>query len=358
MSLVSQSIPQARGGERRPARRFGPVRTSPSLALTPAVVAHRGASGIRPEHTLEAYRLAIRMGADDIELDLVSTADRVLVARHDLDLADTTDVASLPEFAGRRTTKVINGRKETGWFVEDFTFAELKRLTARERFRKIRRANTDYHGSLGIPSLNEVLAMVRAESTRAGRTVGVMLELKAPSYFASRGLSMVPPLLADLRRHEVDHPRSRVTVMGFEPTALREVAAHTNVHVVQLLDRRGGPDDLPGTTYAEMITPDGLARIQQYAAGLGVHKEMVLPVASFPQPTPLVVDAHRLWLTVHVWTLRRENRFLPESLQLGERPGGHGNLAAEARAYLAAGVDGLITDHPELVLPVRNAFIC
>lgn len=333
-----------------------------SLVVTPAVVAHRGASGYRPEHTLEAYRTAIRMGADDIELDLVPTKDGVLVARHENEISGTTDVAAHPEFAERRTTKVVDGVSHTGWFVEDFTFAELKTLAARERLPGMRPDSASYDGQAGVASLNEVLAMVHAESARRGREVGVMLELKSAAYFDSIGLPVDEPLLADLRRHEVDHPRSRVTVMSFEPTVLRRLSGRLRVSVVQLLESAGRrPADLVAAgdqrTYADLATPDGLAWIDEYADGIGAYKGLVLPRDSdgmIGTPSRLVRDAHRRWLTVYVWTLRAENRFLPANHRNGDTPDGHGALAAEAQAFLDAGVDGLITDHPDVVLAVRD----
>jgi glycerophosphoryl diester phosphodiesterase len=341
--------------------RLARPRTS-SLVVTPAVVAHRGASGYRPEHTLEAYRTAIRMGADDIELDLVPTRDGVLVARHENEMSGTTDIASHPEFAARRTTKVVDGISQTGWFVEDFTLAELKTLAARERLPGMRPDSASYDGQAGVPSLNEVLAMVHAESVRRGREVGVMLELKSAAYFDSIGLPVDEPLLADLRRHEVDHPRSRVTVMSFEPTVLRRLAGRLRVSVVQLLESaKKRPADLVAAgdprTYADLITPDGLAWIDEYADGVGAFKGLVLPRDAdgmIGRPSQLVRDAHRRWLTVYVWTLRAENHFLPVNHRHGDLPDEHGLLAAEAQAFLDAGVDGLITDHPDVVLAVRD----
>ena len=215
----------------------GPLleRTS-SLVLTPAVVAHRGASGHRPEHTLDAYRTAIRMGVDDIELDLVITRDGVLVARHESEISRTTDVADHPELAHLRTTRTIDGTELTGWFVEDLTLAQLKTLAARERMPRLRPDNTAYDGREGVPTFTEVLAMVGAESVRRGRTVGVMVELKHAAYFDAIGLPLDRPLLADLARHGLDHPWARVTLMSFETTVLRRLAGRTRLPVVQLLD--------------------------------------------------------------------------------------------------------------------------
>ena len=312
-----------------------PASGRPSLAVTPAVVAHRGASGYRPEHTLDAYRLAIAQGADDIEVDVVPTRDGVLLARHESELSVSTDVASRPEYAERRTTRVVEGREQTGWFTEDFTLAEVKSLTAREPRPHQRPGNTAYDGRCGVPTFNEVLAMVRAESTRARRNVGMMVELKSPQYFESIGRPLDEPLLADLRRHGLDHARSRVTVMSFEPTVLRRLARRVRVPLVQLLDRaERRPADLAAAgdprTYGDLATPGGLAEIDEYADGIGVHVSLV-PGAD------LVREAHRRWLNVHVWTLRAED----------------GDLAGRARALLDAGVDGLITDHPDQVLAIR-----
>lgn len=333
-------------------------KVTPSLVVTPAVVAHRGASGYLPEHTLEAYRTAIRMGADDIELDLVPTKDGVLIARHESEISATTDVARRPEFAHLRSSRTIDGVELAGWFAEDFTLAEIKLLSASERMSSLRPASAEHDGRYGIPSFNEVLAMVHAESVRSGRSVGVMAELKNPTYFDSIGLPLDDPLLADLRRHEVDHPRSRVTVMSFETTVLRRLASRTKVSVIQLLDAAGRrPSDLEAAddprTYADLCTPEGLAWIDEYADGVGAHRSLVLPRdehGHLGRPSRLVRDAHRLWLTVHVWTLRQENSFLPHNLR---SPGGEetaGDLPGEARAFLDAGVDGLITDHPDVVL--------
>lgn len=337
------------------------ARRTSSLVVTPAIVAHRGASGYRPEHTLDAYRLAIAMGADDIELDLVPTRDGVLVARHESEIGATTDVASHPEFADRHATRVIDGKTRSGWFTEDFTLAELKTLSARERLPGTRPGNTAYDGEAGVPTFNEILAMVQAESTRHGRSVGVMAELKHASYFGSIGLPLDTPLLADLRRHEVDHARSRVTVMSFEPTILRRLVGRLRLPVLQLLGAAGTrPADLVAAgdsrTYGDLATPEGLAFIDGYADGIAADKSLLLPrdaEGAIGVPSTLVRDAHREWLTVHAWTLRAENRYLPSNLRVGDDPEASGDLEAEARALLDAGVDGLITDQPDLLLDVR-----
>ncbi|WP_244929820.1 glycerophosphodiester phosphodiesterase family protein [Nocardioides sp. W7] len=311
------------------------------LAVTPAVVAHRGASGYRPEHTLDAYRTAIRMGADAIELDLVPTADGVLLARHENELSLTTDVAEHPGLAHLRTTKVVDGHAMTGWFSEDLTLAEVRTLAARERRPGLRPGNTVHDGREGVPTLDEVLTMVAAETVRRGRAVGLLLELKSSPYFDALDRSLDEPLLADLRRHGLDHARSRVTLMSFDTAILRRLAPRTKVPLVQLLDV-GDPFDGPA-----------LDAIEEYADGIGVHQDLVLPRTAdgaLDLPTRLVRDAHRRWLDVYVWTLRAENHYLPTDFRVGEDPAGLGDLGGLAEAFLDAGVDGLITDHPDLAV--------
>lgn len=314
-----------------------------SLVPTPTVVAHRGASGHRPEHTLDAYRTAIRMGADDIELDLVATRNGVLVARHDLELSATTDVADRPALVHLRRTQVVDGVEQQGWFVQDLTVAELKTLAARERMPGTRPANTAYDGREGVPTLTEVLAMVGAESSRRGRPVGVALELKHAAHHDAVGLPLDAPLLRELARQGLDHPWARVTLMSFEAPVLRRLAARTRLPIVQLLDR------------GHRLTAEELDDIDEYADGLGAHTTLVLPRDSrgaIGAPSMLVRDAHRRGLTVHAWTVRAENRFLPANLRRGTAPDALGDMAGEVRALLAAGVDAVITDHPEQALSV------
>lgn len=311
------------------------------LVVTPAVAGHRGASGYRPEHTLDAYRTAIRMGADAIELDVVPTADGVLLARHENELSLTTDVADHPALAHLRTTKTVDGETLTGWFSEDLTLAEVKTLAARERRPGLRPGNTVHDGHEGVPTLNEVLAMVGAESVRRGRAVGVMIELKTPPYFDVLGLALDEPLLADLERHGLDHARSRVTLMSFDDGVLRRLAPRTKVPLLRLLD------------VGDAVDAVALDDIETYADGIGVHQDLVLPRTAdghLDAPTRLVRDAHRRWLDVHVWTLRAENHYLPADFRVGTDPAGLGDLGGLADAFLDAGVDGLITDHPDLAL--------
>lgn len=321
----------------------------------PLVIGHRGASGYRPEHTLASYRLAIRLGADYIEPDLVSTRDGHLVARHENEISGTTDVAHRPELAGRFTTKVIDGHTVSGWFTEDLTLAELKTLRVKERLPQLRPANTRYDGLLQVPTLDEVLELVRWETRRTGRPIGVYPETKHPTYFASIGLSLEPLLVSALRRHRLDRADAPVLVQSFETGNLQELAGMTRVPLVQLLDVAGAPYDLVAAgdtrTYDALATPAGLAGVAEYAAAIGAHKDRVLPrdprSGDIGRRSSLVADAHAAGLLVHVWTMRDENQFLAARFRNGIDPRTKGNAHAEAQAFLDAGVDGIFTDHPD-----------
>jgi glycerophosphoryl diester phosphodiesterase len=320
----------------------------------PVVIAHRGASGERPEHTLEAYRLAVEQGADFVEPDLVSTRDGVLVCRHENEISGTTDVAGRPEFASRRATKTIDGTTVAGWFTEDFTLAELRTLRARERLPEIR--GTAFDGRFEVPTFEEVLAFLdsaNARPARRGRPVGVYPETKHPSHFEALGLPLERPLLEALRRHGLDRADAPVFVQSFEVGNLRRLAQVTRVPLVQLVDAGGGPWDLArngaARAYADMLRPESLREVAAYARGIGVHKSLA--------SATLVRDAHAAGLLVHVWTLRGENAFLPAELRKGTDPSARGDMAAEATLFLKAGVDGFFTDHPAIGVAARDAFL-
>jgi len=331
----------------------------------PLVLAHRGASGYRPEHTLAAYRLAIRQGADFVEPDLVSTKDGVLVARHENEISGTTDVASRPEFADRRTTKVIDGVPLTGWFTEDFTLAELKTLRAVERIPALRPDNTAYDGRYEVPTLQEVIDLVRFESRRLKRTIGIYPETKHPTYFDSIGLSLEEPLVETLRRNGLAGRNAPVFVQSFEVTNLVELSRTIQVALVQLLGSPGSvPFDLAGRpgapTYADLATPAGLARIATYADGVGPEKSYVIPRnadGTLGEPTGFVGAAHEAGLLVHAYTFRAENFFLPVDYREGSDPAALGDYAGEVRAFLEAGLDGLFADHPDLAVEARDEFV-
>ncbi len=342
---AAPAAPAERGGHHHP-------------ASEPLVIGHRGASGYRPEHTLAAYRLAIRQGADYIEPDLVSTKDGVLVARHENEISGTTDVADHAEFADRRATKVIDGREVTGWFTEDFTLAELKTLRAKERLPGVRPGNTRYDGMFKVPTLDEVLRLAKQASRRGGRTIGVYPETKHPTYFDSIGLSMEEPLLRTLRRHHLDRRWSPVFIQSFETANLRALSKRTRVPLVQLIDAAGAPYDFVAggdpRTYRDLTTPEGLAEIATYADAIGAHKDLVLPrdpaTGATGEPSALVDDAHAEDLAVHVWTLRVENQFMATNFRVGTDPNAPGDLRAEALAFLDAGVDGMFSDNPDVVV--------
>ena len=308
-------------------------------AAAPIVIAHRGASAVRPEHTLAAYAEAIRVGADFIEPDLVSTRDHVLVARHENEISGTTDVADHPEFAARKATKVIDGVSATGWFTEDFTLAELKTLHARERLPQLRPANTAFTDER-IPTLAEIIALAQHGH------VGIYPETKHPSYFRSLGLPLEPPLLAALNAAGWTHRDSPVFIQSFEIGNLKALRGQTQVRLIQLIDAGTSAD---GISYDAMVTPAGLKTVATYADGIGPNKDRIIPrdaAGRLTTPSPLVADAHAAGLKLHPWTFRPENYFLPADLRKGDTPGGHGDLAAEYRIFLATGIDGLFADDP------------
>ncbi len=317
---------------------------TPAPRTPPIVIAHRGASGERPEHTLAAYALGIEQGADFIEPDLVLTKDGQFVARHENDITDTTDVASRAEFRDRKTTKKIDGVKHGGWFTEDFTLAELKTLRARERLPLLRSANKAYDGQFEIPTLGEIIALAKSASARTGRTIGIYPETKHPGYFASIGLSMEALLVAELKAAGWDRADAPVFIQSFEVNNLKTLRQLTQVPLIQLIDAQGGPADGAYPSYAAMIAPDGLSAIAAYAAGIGPHKSLV--VENGGAVTRLVADAHAAGLKVHPWTFRAENFFLPSNLRAGLNPAGHGRLDEEISRHIAAGVDGFFTDFP------------
>jgi glycerophosphoryl diester phosphodiesterase len=334
-----------------------PVAEPPGMAdSAPIIIAHRGASGERPEHTLEAYRLAIAQGADFIEPDLVLTRDGVLVARHENEISGTTNIADHPEFASRRTTKIIDGESFTGWFTEDFTLAELRTLRARERLPQLRPDNTAYDGQFLIPTFEEILELARDESARIGRPIGVYPETKHPSYFAQIGLPHEAPLLGLLARFGYHSAEDAMFIQSFEVGNLMALNQRTDIRLIQLVADSGHPADRTDLSYADMVTADGLSAVARYADGIGPAKDMVIArtaLGALGQSTGLVARAHTAGLQVHPWTFRRENYFLPLNLRSGLDPRGVGDLAGEMRAFLAEGVDGLFTDNPSVAASVR-----
>ena len=316
------------------------------------VIAHRGASGERPEHTLAAYERAIDQGADFVEPDLVVTKDGVLVARHENEISGTTDVAAHPQFADRKMTKAIDGQQVTGWFVEDFTLAELRTLRARERLPQVRPANVRFDGLFVVPTLAEVIALVRAKEAETGRRIGIYPELKHPMFLQSQGHDVVTLLVEQLHDAGYRSAEGPVFLQCFEVEPLVRLAGLTQLRLIQLVSAAGGPPDMPELAYATMIEPDGLSRIADYADGIGVELSLIL--APDGSPAGLVNAAHGAGLLVHGWTLRKENAFLPPSLRLGEDLTAPGDYAALWRQLAAAGVDGVFTDNPREGVSARS----
>ncbi|MFF4812334.1 glycerophosphodiester phosphodiesterase [Micromonospora chersina] len=326
----------------------------------PIVIGHRGASGYRPEHTLEAYRLAIRQGADFIEPDLVSTKDGVLVARHENEISGTTDVAAHPEFAARKATKTIDGVRVTGWFTEDFTLAELRTLRAKERLPQVRVANTAFDGRFPVPTFQEVIDLARAESKARGRTIGVYPETKHPSYFASIGLALEEPLVATLKANKLTHRNDPVFVQSFETANLRKLDRMIDVRLVQLMDAAGAPYDFTAAGdprgYADLATAAGLAWVATYADGVGLNKNLIVPrdaAGRLLAPTSVIRDAHRVKLVVHAWTFRAENQFLPADFRIGADPNARGDITAEYELFFGLGLDGAFADQPDTAVAAR-----
>ncbi|BAZ38633.1 glycerophosphoryl diester phosphodiesterase [Calothrix sp. NIES-4101] len=361
-----------------------PVATPNSVKLNtlngeaPLVIGHRGASGELPEHTLAAYKLAIDRGADFIEPDLVSTKDGVLVARHEPNIINTTDVSDRPEFANRKTTKIVDGVAEEGFFVSDFTLAELKTLRAKmpQDFR-----TQAFNGVLEIPTLEEIINLVKQEETLTGRKIGIYPETKHPTYHDALGLSLEEKLIDTLVKAGFTDPK-RVFIQSFETSNLKELnnvimpKAGIDLPLVQLLDAADvgldgslievQPYDFvvsgDSRTYADLRTPAGLEEIATYADGIGPWKRMIVSVKGVDAngdgkaddvngdgavndadkttlpPTTLIQDAHAAGLQVHPYTFRNEGRYLAADY--------NGNPEAEFKQFINLGVDAYFTDFP------------
>jgi len=316
------------------------------------IIAHRGASGDRPEHTLAAYELGIDQGADYIEPDLVPTADGVLVARHENEISGTTDVAEHPEYASRRTTKLIDGEEITGWFTEDFTLAELRTLRARERLPEIRRQNTRYDGLYQVPTLAEIIQLVRAKEAETGREIGLYPEIKHPAYFAGIGHDLAAMLAEQLHGAGYVGADAPVFIQSFEIAPLVRLNGMTDLRLVQLISDEGGPADDTSLSYSDMTTPNGLEQIALYADGIGVAIPLLLNASA--QSTGLTEDAQRSGLAVHAWTGRKENAFLPQQWWRPREPSDEGCDNRLYSALVRAGVDGVFSDDPGRALLFSN----
>jgi len=331
------------------------ARDAQGFAKHPLIIGHRGASGERPESSLMAFRLAIAEGADVIEPDLVLTKDGHFVVRHENDISQTTDVALKPEFAGRLTTRQIQGQAVSGWFSEDFTLAEIKTLRCRERLPKLRPESAKFNGQEAIPTFQEVLDLAKSESARLKRTIGTYPEMKHASYFASIGLPMEARLADALKTNGLDSPTAPVFIQCFDVLPLKTIMTLCKAPRVQLVEPNGGPTDVT-LRYKDMVTASGLKTIATYATGVGPDWSMVIPTVDgdIGPPTALVKDAHAAGLTVHPWTVRAENVFLPPKRRVGTDPSAHGDVDAVYKALYAAGVDGLFSDFPGLAVKARG----
>ncbi|MFI6098566.1 glycerophosphodiester phosphodiesterase [Lentzea sp. NPDC051213] len=326
----------------------------------PIVIGHRGSSAYRPEHTLAAYELAARMGADYIEPDLVPTKDGKLVTRHENEIGGTTDVATKLQFADRKKTKTIDGVALTGWFTEDFTLAELKTLRAKERIPEIRPRNTLYDGRFEVPTFQEVIDLSKRLSRELGREIGIYPETKHPTYFQSIDLALEPKLLDALNRNGLNRRSAKVYVQSFEVANLKELNKSLRVPIVQLINASGAPYDFVAggdkRTYSDMVTPAGLKEIATYADGIGAAKDRIIPrnAAGFlQQPTTLVQDAHKARLIVHSWTFRNENSFLPADFRSSVDPAAYGRAFEEYDRFFKTGIDGVFADNPDTAIEAK-----
>ncbi|MGP8303068.1 glycerophosphodiester phosphodiesterase [Streptomyces inhibens] len=336
----------------------------PQELPVPLIVGHRGASGYRPEHTFGSYQLALDMGADVIEQDLVPTKDGHLVCRHENDITATTDVSAHPEFADRKTTKTVDGTKLTGWFTEDFTLAELKTLRAKERIPGTRQHNTLYDGRWEVPSFEEVLQWAEREGRRRGRRVWLHIETKHPTYFRGLGLGLEERVAKALRAHGRHRKDSPNFLQSFEPSSIQRLGKLVDcpkVVLLSTLDSRpwdfveaGDPRKV-----ADLITPEGLKWIAGFAQGIGPDLTVIIPrdkEGKLGTPTSVVEDAHAAGLVLHPYTVRNENAFLPADHRRGTDPNAYGDALGVFKAYLGTGIDGLFSDNPDTALLAAAEF--
>jgi glycerophosphoryl diester phosphodiesterase len=325
------------------------------------IFGHRGASALRPEHTLASYAKAIADGADYIEPDLCITKDGVLIARHENNIAETTDVAKHAEFAARRTMKTIDGQRVEGWFTEDFTLAELKTLRAIERLPQLRPQNAAMNGQFDIPTWQEIIDFTAAEAAARGRMIGLVPELKHSTYFVSQGLSLEDRFLVTLDAHDYVR-RCPLEIQSFEIANLKylrsKLGRRANLRLMQLVEPAAGkPADAikagSGPSYAEMVTPAGLAEVAQYADVIAPPTRAIIPLGPggrLAAPTSLVADAHKAGLLVHVWTFRPENYFLAADFRDANGPAARNETGSirEMQTYIRTGIDGFFSDDPGL----------
>ncbi|CAB3237312.1 unnamed protein product [Arctia plantaginis] len=328
------------------------------------VIAHRGASGYVPEHTLAAYAVAATMGADYVEPDVVMTKDGHLIARHDNELGLTTDVSQRPEFASRLRTQSVDGNNVTGWFTEDFTLEEIKTLRAIERIPKIRPGNARMDYAFEVPTMEEIVNLVKGLEISLKRPIGIYPEIKHPTHFQRLGLPMERPLVNLLHLNGYHGPEAPIIIQSFEVSNLKILKEITDIRLIQLLaapsTRQPFDQNLLGTglTYSQMATAEGLREIASYAHAVGPDKLYILPREgnnTLGRLTTFVVDAHAVGLKVHPYTFRSENEFLPTEFQSDNSSADAlGNAEGEIRAFLNAGIDGLFADQPDDAVRARS----
>jgi glycerophosphoryl diester phosphodiesterase len=364
-----------------------PERRAGAREARPLVIGHRGASGHLPEHTLAAYALAIEQGADYIEPDLVATRDGVLIARHEPNMVNTTNVKDLPQFASRKRKAVVDGVEEEGFFASDFTLVEIKQLRAVQAFGE---RDQSYNDRFEIPTFDEVIQLARRKGAEVGRRIGVYPETKHPTYHQQLNLALEDRLVEVLKRHGLNHRNAPVFIQSFEVSNLRYLRTITPVRLVQLVDADDvnldgsislkPPFDKPydfavrgdARTYADLLTPAGLAEIRTYADGIGPWKPYLMASAGVDAngdgraddvngdgrvneqdrkllpPTQVVANAKKLGLLVHPYTFRNEQRRLASDF--------NGNPVLEYLAFYELGVDGLFSDFPETAVTARELF--
>lgn len=313
----------------------------------PLVIGHRGASGYRPEHSRSAYELAFALGADAVEPDIVATKDGVLVLRHENEISGTTDVADHARFADRRTTKTVDGQSLTGWFTEDFTWAELQQLRVMERIPALRQASTTFNGSEGILSLRDLMRLIDEQSTKHGRTLIMVAEIKHADYFASIGLPLDELFAAEIRDWATPE---NLIVESFEESVLLRIRGRgIPGRLVFLAEATGSPADRRDRAYADYLTDVGLAQLATEVDGVSVDKRLILTDPG------LVARAHAAGLIVFTWTLRPENKFLSKLFRRGTAASEWGNWRGEFSRILASGLDGVFADQPDLAVAAITA---
>lgn len=329
----------------------------------PLVIAHRGASGYIPEHTLGAYALAATMGSDYLEPDVVMTKDGQIIARHDNELGLTTDVAQHPEFASRYRTQSVDGRNVSGWFTEDFTLAEIKTLRAIERIPNIRPGNARMDIAFDVPTMQEIIDLTKGLEISLHRPIGIYPEIKHGTHFQRLGLAMEKPLVDLLHNNGYRGPEAHIYIQSFEVNNLKELKNLTDLRLIQLFAHSNLPpfdQFVAGTTltYGQMATPEGLREIATYAYAVGPEKSYIIPRDAYNNlgaVTSFVQDAHAAGLKVHPYTFRSENVYLPAEFQSDDAsPAAIGDADGELKAFLAAGIDGFFTDQPDDIVRVRG----